>query len=60
MRDRMRRITIELAPDLVAKTGIGPDTAATRGQRSDRTGAGLIAAGSYKAGSSWWMVRASL
>lgn len=29
VRDRMRRITTELAPELVAKTGIGPDTATT-------------------------------
>jgi transposase len=29
VRDRMRRITTELAPELVAKTGVGPDTATT-------------------------------
>jgi transposase len=29
VRDRMHRITTELAPELVAKTGIGPDTATT-------------------------------
>lgn len=29
VRERMRRITTELAPDLVAKTGVGPDTATT-------------------------------
>jgi len=29
VRDRMHRITTELAPDLVAKTGVGPDTATT-------------------------------
>jgi transposase len=42
LRDRMRRITTELAPDLVAKTGIGPDTAATllvtAGDNPDRLG----------------------
>jgi transposase len=29
VRDRMHRITTELAPELVAKTGVGPDTATT-------------------------------
>lgn len=42
VRDRMRRITTELAPELVAKTGVGPDTAATlliaAGDNPDRLG----------------------
>jgi transposase len=29
LRDRMRRITTDLAPNLVAKIGVGPDTATT-------------------------------
>ena len=42
VRDRMHRITTELAPDLVAKTGVGPDTATTllitAGDNPDRLG----------------------
>jgi transposase len=40
--DRMRRITTSIAPDLVAKKGVGPDTAATllisAGDNPDRIG----------------------